>query len=297
MRVTQNLIYETFVNNLRNNRGESARLQSELSTGKRVSKASDDNIAFTNSRVLLNQGAKENQYQANISSGLNQARTVQDALDSMIDLLIDVKSTALQGANDTLSPDERTSLSSKVGSLKEAIISQANTEYNNVHLFGGTNTQTPPFFDDPLLPGVIADNSNSTSLNIQASDSTNIQISFTGTELRTAPSGDLFVILTDLETALATDDQAGISASVDLVDGAVEHVVSLASEQGNNINRLDYLSEEYERRKISREGAVSELVDTDFTEAVLQIQKYQTAYEAALAVHSQSARVSLLDFI
>lgn len=297
MRVTQNLIFDTFLSNIRNNRSESARIQDTLSSGKRVSKASDDSIAFTNSRTLLNQGAKENQYQDNIQAGLNQARTVQDAFDQMIDLLIDVKQTATQGANDTLSATERSSLSTKVTSLKEAILSQANTEYSGVYLFGGTNTSSPPFSDDPLAPGLIADSSTATPLTIQASDSTQVTITVTGTDLRNTASGDLFQILNDLETALATNDQPNINAAIDTVDGAIEHVVTLASNQGNNINRLDYLSEQYELRRINREGAVSELVDTDFSEAVLQIQQYQTTYEAALAVHSQTTRTSLLDFI
>ena len=192
MRVTQNFLYDSFIKRVNANRSDSAEIQNRLTTGKRVAKASDDNISFAKSRAIRNSAFKEEQYQKNLSSGLAQARQIQDSMSNVIDLLITIKQTAIQGANDSNSATEREVLAKNVESSRELILNELNTDFNGVYLFGGTNTDVEPFEFNSLVPGLVADNSNGTRLSVQASDSTNLEFSVTGTELRNGPVGDIF---------------------------------------------------------------------------------------------------------
>ena len=60
---------------------------------------------------------------------------------------------------------------------------------------------------------------------------------------------------------------------------------------------MEFLYEQYEKRQISSEGRISELIDADYAETIALFQQYQTSYEAALAVHSETMRTSLLNFL
>ena len=51
------------------------------------------------------------------------------------------------------------------------------------------------------------------------------------------------------------------------------------------------------RDKSQGEKRISELVDADYAETIALFQQYQTSYEAALAVHSESLKTSLLNFL
>ena len=297
MRITQNFLYTSFLDRINENRAEASDIQNRLTTGKKVSKASDDSIAFAESRAVRTQGFKEEQYQNNLRSGLAQARLAQDAMDNVIDLMISVKETAVQGASDAQSESERQVLSQKVESLRDVILNELNTDYNGVYLFGGTNTNDQPFYEDAAAAGGIADRSNDNRLSVQASDATNITFSVTGTELRNVNGMDVFQSLQNLTEGLQNNDQAAISGSLDEINESIDHVVALASEQGNSINRMEFLYEQYEKRMISSEKRISELVDADYTESVAMFRQYQTAYQAALAVHSEAMQTSLLNFL
>jgi flagellar hook-associated protein 3 FlgL len=297
MRITQNFLYNSFLDRINENRAEASDIQTRLTTGKKVTKASDDSIAFAESRAVRTKGFKEEQYQNNLRSGLAQARLAQDAMDNVIDQLISIKETAIQGGSDAQTASERQVLAQKVESLREVILNELNSDYNGVYLFGGTNSGEQPFFEDTTALGGIGDTSNNSRLSIQASDATNIQFSVTGTELRDVNGADLFESLDNLIEGLRNNEQATISASLDQVNESIDHVVALASEQGNSINRMEFLYQQYEKRMISSERRISELVDADYAETVALFRQYQTAYEAALAVHSETMQTSLLNFL
>ncbi|MDZ7772912.1 MAG: hypothetical protein U5K31_09255 [Balneolaceae bacterium] len=101
MRITQNLIYNRLQGMLSRNREELAKYQQQLASGKAVIRASDGSVEFSTSRIIQEQIRKDGQYQRNVNAGLRQARTVQESLDGMVDTLIDLKSTAVQGSNDS----------------------------------------------------------------------------------------------------------------------------------------------------------------------------------------------------
>lgn len=297
MRITQLTTFNTLKRYLNDNREALAKYQQQLSSGKRVTKASDDNIAFATSRQLNNAVRKNEQFQTNISSGLTKARFAQDALNGMIDVLIDFKRIGVNAASATLDGQDRENLADQVAGLKEKIVEMGNTEFNGAHLFAGTNSDTPPFALDATAPGGVSDTSNAKSLDTQISDTSRVAVSVTGDKLRNTGSGDLFEIMQNMEDALRANDATAVNATLDTADSAINHVTSLASGLGSNINRMEFLDEQLKSQVITQEGEISELTDTDYAEAISNVQKQETSYQAALSVHSRIIQTSLLDFL
>lgn len=297
MRITQLLTFNGFQQQLKNNREALAEFQQQLATGKRVVKPSDDNVAFSTSRQLQEALRKNEQYQSNIKTGLSHARGTQDALDGMIDILIDFKSVAVQGATDSLDATDRERLADKVASLKDKIVDLGNTKFNDTYLFGGTNSATAPFSDDATAPGGVADTSTNRALKTRISGNSTIETTITGNELRTTSAGDLFGIMTSVEEALRANDQEQVSAALDKADEAVNHVTGLASKIGNDINRLDFVAGQLKSRAIEQKGEVSRLTDADYAKTITNFKKHETAYQAALAVHSRISQMSLLNYL
>lgn len=296
MRVTQKLLFGNFMRDVNKNRGEAGRIQSELSSGRRVRVASQDPVAFQRARITEENIRKEEQFQSNIQNGLRQGRLAQDTLGKMIDGLIEIKSLAVNAASDSYGESNRENMADQVREMKKTMANSLNLTYGDRYLFAGTNSDQKPFEVDEG-DGTVTNNSNGNDASVKAGDGVNINFSVNGEDLTSTASGDLFGILENLEQVLRDNDQEGITNSLSELDDTVEHVTDVTSRLGNNINRMEYMFEQYESSKIAQKSDISELVDTDYAQAFSDMQRNQVAYESAMAVHTKMFSNTLLNYI
>lgn len=297
MRVTQQTMYNNFLRYLNENREALAEYQQRIVTGKRVTKASDDNIAFTTGRQIQNSIRQNKQYQTNISKGLTKSRFVSDSLNKMIDVLIDFKSLAVRASTESLPAEQRGILADQVEAMKDKLVTLGNTEFNDIYLFGGTKTKTQPFQLDSSAPHGVKYAGNDSALRTKISDISSVKISVTGKDLTTMQGKDLFAILDNMAKALRANNTAKINAGIQSAEKAIDHVVDLASELGVNVSRMEHLKTKLNDHAIDMKQEVSRLIDTNYVKAFSMVQRYKTTYKAALSVHANIIQTSLLDFI
>ncbi len=277
------------------NRGEMAEIQSALSSGRQVRRPSQDPIAFESSRLIEDNIRKNEQFQSNIESGLRQARLAQGAMDDAVDGLIKIKELIVQGSSSSLGANERENIAEEVSGLRKSLVNTFNRSYGDRHMFAGTKSDQPPF--DLQNDGTVINNSNNTPPGITAGDGVKIDIGIDGKELTNTDEGQLFDIIGDVEQALRDNDVEAINNMIPAQDEAIEHVTNLASKLGDNINRMEFMNEQYESTKITQKSDVSDLVDTDYAQAFSKLQRNQVAYESAMAVHSKMFENTLLNYI
>ena len=327
MRITQKIIYDDFMRDINRNRGEMAGLQADLSSGKAVRLPSHEPVSFQRARLIEDEIRKQDQYQSNIDSGLRQARLAQESLDQVVDNLIDIKGIATKGSTGTTGEKARESMAEEVSGIRDSMISTLNLSYGDRYLFAGTNSAQAPFrYEDDLnleegveengennneenengeesssseipAPGGVANFSSSTPIQIRAGDGVSLDVSITGSELRESDAGDMFEIIGQLEQALRDNDPEAIKETISDIDQLVDHSAILTGKLGNNINRMEFMNEQYESTRIVKKADVSQLVDTDFAQAFSDMQRTQVSFEAAMAVHSNMIHNTLLDYI
>lgn len=294
MRVTQKIIFDSFMRDVNKNRSEMAEIQSDLSSGRSVRRASQDPVSFQSSRIIEADLNKVEQFQSNITSGLRQGRLAQDTMDGIIDSLINTKNLLVQGASDSVGVDERKNMADEVAGIRKRIVDSLNIQYGERYLFAGTNSGDKPF---ELAGGTVTNNSNNDAPHITAADGVEIDLSITGQEITDTSAGDLFDFLGNVETALRNNDKDQFDDLLSDSDEVISHVTDSASKLGDNINRMDFMFEQYESTKITQESDISELVDTNYAEAFSNMQRNQVAYESAMAVHSKMFENTLLNYI
>jgi len=297
MRITQKILFGNFMRDINRNRSELANVQSDLSSGKRVRVPSQGPTEFQRSRIIEENIRKEEQYQSNISGGLRQGRMAQEALDETVDRLINIKQIVTQGANGSADASVRTNMADEVAGIRDSLVFTLNQSYGDRYLFAGTNSAEEPFVNDGGGPGGITNNSNDVPPQVTVADGVKLDISITGSELRDTESGDLFEVIGNIEDALRNNDADALSGMIDTIDDSIEHVTTVTSRLGNNINRMDYVFEQYESTRISQKSDVSEMVDTDYANAFSELQRIQVAFDSAMAVHSTMFGNSLLDYL
>lgn len=297
MRVTQRLLFGNFMRDINKNRGEMGRIQSDLSSGKRVRMPSQGPVEFERSRIIEENIRKDEQFQDNVSTGLRQSRMAQEALDETIDRLIEIKGSLVKGSTGTSNSQARETMAREIEGIRDTLVNTLNVSSGDRYLFAGTNSDTIPFELDDSVPGGVQNNSTNTNPKVLVGDGVSLDISVSGVELTDTDAGDLFGIIDNIITALDADDTAALSQLLPDTDTAIEHVSNQAAKIGTNINRMDFLFEQYESSKIAQRAEVSNLVDTDYAEAFSDLQRNQIAYESAMAVHSTMFSNTLLDYL
>lgn len=298
MRVTQKIIYDDFLRDITKNRTHMAKVQSDLSSGKTVRLPSDNPINFVRSRNIEDNLRKAEQYQDNLSSGLRQARLAQEATDEIIERLVDVKRVVTGAATDSSSANVRASMADEIKNIRDTMVASLNTSYGDRFLFGGTNSGEPPFVLDDTQPSGVLNRSNANAPEIAVADGVRIDISISGTEVTDLGNGnELFQMMADIETALRNNDGQALNAHLNDIDQAIDSTTIGISRLGGNINRMEFMFEQYESTKIVLSTDISRLVDTDFAAAISEMQRVQTSYEASMAVQTRMINNTLLDYI
>lgn len=298
MRVTQKIIYDDFLRDITKNRTHMAKIQSDLSSGKSVRLPSDNPINFVRSRNIEENLRKAEQYQDNLSSGLRQGRLAQDAIDELIDKLVDVKRITTSGATGSNSAASRISMADQIKSIRDSMVATLNTSYGDRYLFGGTNSGEAPFVLDDTEPSGVRNLSNDRPPQIAVADGVRIDISVSGQEITDLGGGNnLFQLMAEIEQALRNNDAHALNGQLTRIDAAVDTTTIAISRLGGNLNRMEFMFEQYESTKIVYETDISRLIDTDFAEAISQMQRTQTAYEASMAVQTRMINNTLLNYL
>jgi flagellin-like hook-associated protein FlgL len=142
MRVT-NMVPDTLYNIQQSQQALSTALQ-QVSTGFRVSQPSDDPAASANMVLSLASSANVDQYTKNISAVTSQMQTADSALSTVVTSLTSAITLGTSGASGILSTANKQAVATQVQGVLANVVSQANTSYQGVYLFGGSETSGPP---------------------------------------------------------------------------------------------------------------------------------------------------------
>jgi flagellin-like hook-associated protein FlgL len=119
--------------------------EQQVSTGLRVNNLSDDPTASANMVTSLASSASVDQYTKNVTSVLPQMQTADSAISSIVTSLNSAITLGTSGASSNGVTANKQSIATQVETVLSSVISQANTAYQGVYVFGGTASTTPPF--------------------------------------------------------------------------------------------------------------------------------------------------------
>lgn len=144
MRISQESLYRTILQDIFNLQYKQFKTEGEISTGHKVNVPSDAPayaVTILGSQQALREVA---QYQTNLESANTWMVTSESAIQSLVNQIKRAQVLAEQMATGTYEALEYQSTSSEVRNLIEQIVTLANTTIKNSYIFGGTRTELPP---------------------------------------------------------------------------------------------------------------------------------------------------------
>lgn len=292
MIITRNsTTYRALQNNLRSTSTTLNQLYIKASTGIEVGKASDSPSSVGTIIGCRSDIVKSERYVENCRHVQDTLSASETYIDSVEDLLTRAKEIAINGANDSLSATDKTTLADEVGQLREQLLDLANTRVNGKYLFAGYNDQTEPFSGSPVTYNGTDDHQM-----IEISPGNTVAKNITGDELFMSPV-NLFTTLENLQTALASGESATVSAQLTTLEDAAEQVRSQLSSLGNISARMDDMINLHENALLLVQTTLSNHQDADITQVLSEIAKAETSLQATMQVTARVASLSLMDYL
>ena len=184
MRVTNEMIANQVVYNLTQNINRFYVLQNQMSTNRRINKASDDPIGTIKDLSYRERLNDLTQYKSNIAIGQTWLSTVDSALNDINTAITNAHSTAVEMSNDTFDAVAREAGANEVQSLLDQILAAGNSQLQGNYLFSGYRTRTQPF--ESTSVGVVY-RGDSGAINYTIDSKAKVQINTIGSDLLTKP--------------------------------------------------------------------------------------------------------------
>ena len=269
----------------------------QLSSGRRIQLASDDPAA--SAAVLLNElsQSQQDQYLQSIASVRESLSTADSTLNSVVHSLERAVSLGVEGANGTLSAENRASLANEVQGIRDQILGLANSSFRGAYLFSGTVNDTGPFTSDVTQASGMRYDGNQQSNSVLIGDGRSISTGVPGDKLFLDPSSNVFSSLQRLMDSLNANDPTAVADASDKVRAALAHVSNVRVTYGNNLNQLDSGEDFMRQSKLNAQEREDTLIAADPADAITQLRQAQFARDATLAAAARTQFTSLLDYL
>jgi len=305
-RVTNSILVSDLIRTLNERMRTLSDLGNQAATGKRVYYASDDPAAAGLILELRNRLRQNAQFQENAESATAWLTATESNLQQLSEILIQARADALEGSNQSLTPEDMMALAESVNAYLENVFSIANDDYGGKTMFGGTNTTDPAFqaMRDSSTNWITSVTPNPAGILggiYRQVGNESLQINVSGADLfqpdGAGGSQDMFQILINLRDALASGDPQAVGDCLDFIDQATANVSDYSALVGSQVDRLMYLQDRLLSQETSLTGHLSEEEDADLIEVMTQLTLEQNAYQAALNIGAMIIQPSLVNFI
>jgi flagellar hook-associated protein 3 FlgL len=277
----------------------------QVSSGKRVNVASDAPDEIDTIMQLQTGAARNSQVQANLAIAKTEADAADSALASAGKLMDRALSLATQGANFSLDADGREGLAGEVQSLLEQMVSISRTTVQGRYVFGADQDGTPPYDVDLTTDsGVVRLTSATATRRVEDASGGSFAATRSAQDIFDArnvddsyASGNVFVALNSLRTALLANDTDQINAATDSIKAASTHLNLSQAFYGTVQNRIqdatDYAASYGTELKVE----LGQRQDADVTAAALALSQGNTELQAAFSMQAKMPRTTLFDFM
>ncbi len=174
MRITMGMISKQYSQNLNRTLGALNDAGTRSANFRKFNKASEDPFSASKAFRLRREYQQNQDYQNNADRIKSMLASAESCVDTVNEIAQEAGAEdVLKAINGTMSSSDRSAIATKLRTMQEAIVSAMNTKFGDKYLFGGSDSDTPPFSVDAdgnlLYRGINVDtgvNSNGATTNI-----------------------------------------------------------------------------------------------------------------------------------
>lgn len=330
MRITSGMMKNNYLNGMTTNLNNMQTLNKQLTSGKEISRPSDNPYKVARSMQLNTDINTNKQYNENIKDTINWLNTTDTALGQVTNVIQRVRELMVSSGNASYGSNEQKAISDEINQRIEEVAQILNSNFDGKYVFGGTKTSSKPLGSD--TDGItgntylyFVDKSGNkldledtstytknqlemlgTKMDVEISQGVQMEYNVTAKEVLICKDDNgkqvnLMNLLSDITSNLKSSNSSDrvkvIGENLADIDSVVSNLLKLRAEVGAKQNRMDSAQTKNEDENYNMTDILSKTEDIDFTEKTIEFTVAQTVYQASLQICAQVLPKSLLDYL
>lgn len=292
VRITQNMINNNMMRNLNNSMGKMDKLQEQASSGRKISRPSDDPVVATRGMFYRSSLMENEQFQKNVNEANAWMDTTDQALDDVNNILQRAKELVIQSGG-TLDQDGFNAIASEMDQLREHLGNIANQSLGGKYIFAGNDTSNPPYD----FATQVFTNQNTNDITLEVNKGIYMPINVRGVDIFSKPSANdnIIQVLSDISTQLRAGNSA--ASQITKVDEQLSNVLAERASLGARVNRMELIDERLKSEDLNLNKLMSSNEDADMAEVYTDLKMQESVHKSALGIGARIIQPSLLDFL
>jgi flagellar hook-associated protein 3 FlgL len=277
--------------------------QRKMSSGKEITKPSDDPFGTTRAVTGRRDLEEIQQLQKNVDDALSWQGVTEVALSRITDVVQRARELLVQGASDSNAASERASIAKEIDQLIDTVKTEANGSYAGRYIFAGSATTTRPY----AVGGADAYAGDAGNIVRTIGPGVSIPVNVRGADflggdpLVPQPDGLLLTTLRDISAHLTggtvADANALRTTDLQALDRNLDNLTSIRATVGATTNRLETAVARLRELEEASSNNLSKVEDADMAKTLTDFSLQQAVYQSALKTGANIVQNSLLDFL
>ncbi len=237
--------------------------------------------------------------QTQIQGSLEALRLAESRLSASQTMLHDISNVlkraqtiAVQQASGQVGAQEHAAAATEVKHLLDQVANSANQQWQGEFLFSGTAVKTQAFAIDAT--GAYQYQGATQDRTVAVSSNQSIISNVRGDEQAFT---DAFTALSNFQTALLANDQAGIANAISELTTASNGIINLTSRVGGQIQALQSYTQSYQDMKFTIDLRLNDHEAVDMPALIAEIQQADIALQASYSQIANIKSLSLVNFL
>ena len=312
MRVTNKMLSNNFLRDMRTNLTNMNKIQGKMTSGKQITRPSDDPFKASRIMQMYSDIEANKQYNSNIHNSINSLDTTDTALGQVGDVVGRIEELLVSAGNAGYGSEQRQAIKDEINQKIGEVSQILNTSFDGKYIFGGTRGTTKPTDAtkngdniDLVLTASTADEilQSESKVLVEISQGVTMEYNVTASQVINYGTGDnnLMKLLANITEHLGSTDVDDMNAltTTDLtgIKAAMTNVLKVRSEVGSKQNRMESAESRNVDANFNMTEILSKTEDIDITETMMEYATMQTIYMASLQTSAKVIQPSLLDYL
>jgi flagellar hook-associated protein 3 FlgL len=260
-------------------------LATQISSGERLTGLGDDPVSAAQNVQLSEKIAADSTFTQTAATTTGRMQVTDSTLASVVDQINHAISVTISGNNGTNNTGDHSSIAAELTSIRDEILSLANTSYSGTYLFSGSQNGSPPFvLDTSTTPPTVTYSGDNLVNSISTPAGQSIATNLPGNEVFTATGSDLLGTLNALIQGFSTGDTTTTTALTSQLSSALSAVSTQRASLDSAMNRLQSASSYASREQTQLVINQTNLLQADLPTLATQLSANTTQQSALESV-------------
>ncbi|AFL88147.1 flagellin/flagellar hook associated protein [Terriglobus roseus DSM 18391] len=292
--LSSNSSLQSLLTSLSDMNARQTKISQETSSGVRLTALSDDASAAGQAVTMADTLRRDDAFVATANTVGSRMQAADTALSSVVAQMTSAISTAVGALTDGTTATARATAAQQLGSIRDSLVSLANSSYSGSYLFSGSGT-VAPFTEDASGNVTYAGDAQTTSVTLTSGSK--LQSSLAGASVFLASGASVFTALNDAIAALQPNASANAATVTGALRSALDNVTSQRAVLNTAQARLSSESTYVSTQKTNLTADQTTLLSADTATLATELSAVTTQRSALLSTIGIVQKGSLFDYL